>query len=256
MSIISAATAIDLTSLDPATLAQVEVAVIDSGIDASHPDLSGRVKAAYGFRETGGASELIQLDREANNDSFGHGTAVASIISRIAPNSTFIDVRVLGADNKGTGDRLVGGLRQAVRERCRLVNMSVAAPARVAPALSPLCERAWYQQQTIVAAKRNVPITDEGFPAEFCSCIGVDSGDLANPFQIQYREGRVIEVLALGENVPVAVAGGGYTRQTGSSFATPTVTALCALFLGIMPGLRPFELRALLAQIAEAKAAA
>jgi subtilisin family serine protease len=251
MSRLSQAVGLDFSSIDHTTLAPVEVAVIDSGIDASHPDLVGRVKAAYSLNETSGRVEMVQLDCKANNDAFGHGTAVASIICRVAPNAVVTDIRVLGADNKGTGDRLVGGLRAAVRSRCRLINMSIAAPATVAPALGALCDRAWYQRQTVVAAKRNVPITNEGFPAEFANCIGVDSGKLASPYDIQFRDGRMIELAALGEDVPVAVAGGGYTSMTGTSFATPTVTALCALLLGRMPDLTPFEVRTLLKEIAE-----
>jgi len=237
--------------MDPATLSPVEVAIIDSGIDATHPDLVGRIKAAHSVKEEGGRVQVIGLDPQANNDAFGHGTAVASIICRLAPNAVLTDFQVLGADNRGTGGRLVGGLRAAVRSRCALINMSIAAPANIVPMLAPLCERAWYKGKTIVASKRNVPISDEGFPAEFSSCIGVDSGRLVTPYAMRFRDGRVIEITALGEDVPVAVAGGGYTTVTGTSFATPTVTGLCALLLGRVPDLRPFEVRTLLRDMAD-----
>jgi subtilisin family serine protease len=143
-----------------------------------------------------------------------------------------------------------------VREKFPIINMSLACPAKHAPELAKLCERAWYQGQLIVAAKRNVPITDDGFPAEFASCLGVDTAALASPFDFQFRDRGRIEMVALGENVPTTGLGGGYTTMTGTSFATPTVSALCARLLGAYPALRPFELRALLRTAALRQAAA
>jgi subtilisin len=52
--------------------------------------------------------------------------------------------------------------------------------------------------------------------------------------------------VAPGENVTVAVPGGGYTTKHGTSYATPAVSALCAVLLGAFPGLLPFEVRAAL----------
>jgi subtilisin family serine protease len=51
---------------------------------------------------------------------------------------------------------------------------------------------------------------------------------------------------AIGEDVPAAAPNGGYTRLTGTSFATPMVSALCARLLGAFPALQPFEVRSVL----------
>jgi subtilisin family serine protease len=243
---LAAALRISLESVDAQRLTPVDVAVIDSGVDASHPDLMGRIAQAYRFEDAAGRQRPVAMSISENNDSFGHGTGVASIVSRFAPNTRLMDLRVLDAGNKGSGEALVEALRLAVEQNWKLINMSIACPARFAPELMRLCERAYYKGQVIVAAKRNVPITDEGLPAEFSTCIGVDTMRFDSPFRFEFHDGRIIEMCALGENVLAAAPNGGYTRLTGTSFATPMVTALCARLLGNFPMLRPFEVRSAL----------
>ena len=236
------AIAVSLTELATRTLVPVDVAVIDSGVDATHPALAGRVASARRIEQ----GEPVELTVPENNDTYGHGTGVASIIARVAPNARIVDIRVLQPGNKGSADDLVVGLRTAVRARVAVINMSLAAPTKSAPRLQPLCERAFYQDQVIVAARRNMPFGDEGIPAEFASVLGVGRGALPQPIALQFNPRKTIELDAPGDNIPVAAAGGGYTEMTGTSFATPMVSAVCALLLGAFPGLRPHEIRTIL----------
>lgn len=229
----------------------VEVAILDSGIDATHADLSGRVVAAYSIDAEGDEPQITEHVTPANRDAFGHGTAVASIIARLAPNARLVDVRVLEPGNQGTGAALVAGLRLVIERRCRLVNMSLAATARFAPGLGELCEKAYRQNQIVIASKRNMPYTDLGFPAEFSSCVSVDRDNFPTPYHIRFLEENPIEYAAHGDEVVCAVPGGGYTTMTGTSFATPTVTGLCALLLGVFPDLRSFELKTILKALSD-----
>jgi len=64
--------------------------------------------------------------------------------------------------------------------------------------------------------------------------------------ELRYRAGEVIEYVASGEGIRMAVPGGGHTIRTGTSYAAPLVSGLCALLLGVRPDLRPFEVKALL----------
>ena len=230
-----------LNELAAGPLEPVDVAVIDSGIDATHPDLLGRVVGACRIEN----KARIEVETPGNNDTFGHGTGVASIIARTAPNARLFDIRVLQPGNKGSGDDLLAGLQLAVRLRYRVINMSLAVSAKFVPELRASCEHAYYQDQVVVAARRNMPISDDGFPAEFASVIGVDNGEVA-PMALRYRPKRTIEVEALGDAVTVAAAGGGYTAMSGTSFATPLVSGICALLLGAFPALRPYEVRAVI----------
>jgi subtilisin len=227
-------------------LAPVDVAILDSGIDATHADLAGSEISTFRVEAGEGAPSVIKIPERINNDTYGHGTAVASIIARIAPNARFIDLRVLDPKNAGTGDALIAALDMVLTNKWRVINMSLAASAAVGRRLSPYCERAYYQNQIIVAAQRNFPIEDNGFPAEFSSSIGVDFEAFKAPFELHYRGGRPIEYIAPGDQVTVAAPGGGYTVMTGTSFATPAVAGLCALLLGAYRGLHPFELKTVL----------
>jgi subtilisin len=232
-------------------LAPVPVAVLDSGIDATHPDLAGRIEAAYGVEQAGGEFRVVEAPIPGNHDLYGHGTAVAGIICGLAPNARIIDLRVLDAQNVGAGEALVAGLRFAVAQKFRILNLSLAAKAAFAAKLRPLCETAYRQNQLVIAARRNMPLTDEGFPAEFSSSIGVDLGKFVDLFHLRFRPDHAIEFIAHGEEVVVAAAGGGYTTMTGTSFATPAVSGLCALLTGAFPDLRPFEVKSILRWFAD-----
>jgi subtilisin family serine protease len=235
-----------LQELASRELAPVEVAVVDSGVDATHPDLAGRVVRAYRAEVVGDEATLTEQPVGENLDAYGHGTAVASIVARVAPNARIVDIRVLNPGNVGAGKALLRGFEHAVESQIRVVNLSLAATATFASALHALCERAYRANQVIVAAKRNMPLADNGFPAELSSCISVDIGRVAHALEVQYREDHPIEFAGYGENVPCAAAGGGYTTMTGTSFASPAVSGLCALLVGAYPSLRPFDLKSLL----------
>jgi subtilisin family serine protease len=240
---LAAALRLSPAGLKAAATAPVDVAILDSGIDATHPDLAGRVVRAVSIED----GALQERDPAGANDVLGHGTAVGGIVAGIAPNARLIDIRVLRGDRLGTGTDLLAGLRLAVEARWRVLNLSLATPARFAPELGRLCERAFYQDQVVAAARRNFPVSDEGLPAEFAACIGVDTGRALRAPQIRYSAGRSIEMEAAGDAVQVAASGGGYTTMTGTSFATPVVSGVCALLLGAFPTLHTIELRAILA---------
>jgi subtilisin family serine protease len=224
----------------------VAVAVIDSGIDAGHRELKGRVDRAVRIEPAPRGHRVVESSRRGNADVYGHGTAVASIIARIAPNARLVDVRVLDARNLCTGETLLAGFRFAVEAGFPVVNMSLAARARFMTPLSRLCEKAYRRNQLVVAAKRNMPLVDNGFPAELSSCIGVDMGRHASAFELLFRRAEIIQFVAHGDRVRVAAAGGGRTTMSGTSFAAPAVSGLCALLLGAHPDLCPFDVKALL----------
>jgi subtilisin family serine protease len=246
-----AALKVSLEQLRRRRLAPVTVAVVDSGIDATHPALRGRIVRAMCIAEARGKCRVRKVAVPRNHDVYGHGTAVSSIIAKIAPNARFIDVRVLDDRNACSGETLIAGFRQAIEEGARIINMSLACHARFAPELAALCETAYRRNQLIVASKRNMPLVDNGFPAELSSCIGVDVGRFSTPLHIMFRDNHVIQFVAHGEAVVVPAAGGGTTTVTGTSFATPAVSGLCALLVGANPDLQPFDLKSLLRAFAD-----
>ncbi len=233
-------------SLVDRPLEPVTIAVLDSGIDCTHPDLAGRVIRAVRVELVDGKPAIVEGETDSNNDVYGHGTAVASIACGLSPNAQIIDVKVLGEGRLGTGAALIVGLRFAIEARASVINMSLTAGPEFAGRLHALCEQAYRQGQVVVAATRNMPLADHGFPAELSSVVSVDQRRMESLFRIHYRRTHPIEYAAHGEEVTVAAAGGGHTTKTGTSFATPAVSGLCALWLGAFPGLRPFEIKSLL----------
>jgi len=223
-------------------LQTVDVAILDSGIDATHPDLASRVTKAYGAELDHGRYQMVERE-PGSHDAFGHGTAVASIIARMAPNARLVDYAILGRDNTGAGAALVAALAHAVDAGHRVINMSLAAKGEFATQLHPLCETAYRRGIVIVAAKRNMPLSDQGFPAEFTSVVSVDRAKFATPDELRYVPGKVIEFVGHGDDVVVAAPGGMHTTKTGTSFATPAVAGIVAKLLGAYPELRPFQVK-------------
>jgi len=243
-------------SVRESAVAPVAVAVLDSGVDGSHPDLLGRIAAAVAVEFEDGKPVVRERRPLDNNDGFGHGTAVAGIIAAIAPNAQIYDVCVLGGKPDCAAEKMLAGFEYALGQPWRLINMSLAAASRLRPRLIELCERAYFQEQIVVAARRNLSVDDDGFPASFSSCIGVDRGRYDSPFDYVFRRRTPVEFEARGEDVVVPARGGGYTTVTGTSIATPTVCALCALLLGAYPERTSFELKTALRDLANSSAGA
>src|SRR5690349_13171609 len=78
----------------------VSVAIVDSGIDALHPDLAGRVASSVEARID---NKKVVFDPSDEGDSAGHGTACAGIIAGIAPDAELHSIKVLGAGGLGDG---------------------------------------------------------------------------------------------------------------------------------------------------------
>src|SRR5206468_863389 len=106
--------AVSLDDLSPewawggATGRGVRVAIIDSGVEADHPDLKGCVDAAGGVAFTLDAEGNVVETPGEHEDSFGHATACAGIVHELAPEARITSVKVLGA---GLGGRAAAFLR-------------------------------------------------------------------------------------------------------------------------------------------------
>lgn len=229
-------------------LRPVKVAVIDSGIDSTHEVLRKKVAGAWEFQEENGTIVQKALPQNHNNDAAGHGTAVASIIAKIAPNVRILDFKVLNSTFSGTGKIMLAGLKAAIESDAKIINMSLVCLAKYRNEIAQLLEQAYQKHKIVIASKRNtVKSGDLGFPAELSSCISVDNHSYENnPYYIEHIDEQPIEFAAHGENVLAALHGGGYYRLTGTSFATPMVSGNAALLLGKYPELELFEIKAIL----------
>ena len=217
----------------------IRVAVIDTGIDASHPELAGRVALARNFVD--GDARRFARDR--------HGTAVAGIISSIANNRQGIvgvapSARLLALKACWEADAgeahcnsftLAQALTVAIEAGARVVNLSLGGPAD--PLLTQLVEHALARDTVIVAA---VPPGGAlgGFPVGVPGVMAVDVAGVAAP-----RSGVL---LAPGREVITLVPGGHYDFVSGSSLAAAHVSGAVALVLAEQPALSAREVGALL----------
>jgi subtilisin family serine protease len=225
----------------------VRVAVVDSGIDTQHPDLIGKVKESV---EAVPEEGKINFHPSTSGDQAGHGTACAGIITSIAPDVELYSVKVLGPNASGSGDMFLVGLDYAIKQKFRVVNLSLGTTKRdyFGP-LHDLLDRAYHAGCIIVAAANNLPYPS--YPSIFSSSlVSVVKRAGGDPFNFGYRYGHIIELVAPGVQVQTTWPGGGYRQLTGNSFACPYIAGIIALILEAYPDLTPFQVKTILYAIA------
>lgn len=229
-------------ALGGATGAGVDVCILDSGVDASHPRV-GRIESAHAIRLGDDDEPIAEPDDEG--DLCGHGTACAGIVRSLAPDARIHSVRVLGAGFTGSGRVLLAGLRWAIDQGYDVINMSLSTTKRVfGDTLRELADGAYFSNSVVVASAHNMPV--ESYPWRFASVISVGSHEEADPFVYYANPTPPVEFFGRGVDVDVAWLDGGSIRATGNSFATPAIAAIAALMLSKHPGLTPFQLKTLL----------
>ena len=229
------------------TGAGVRVCILDSGIESAHP-MVGEVEGAVAFNR--GEEDEVELEQDTEGDLCGHGTACAGIVRSLAPECSLFSARVLGAGFKGSGPVLLEGLRWAVEQGFDVINMSLSTTKRqFAGLLHELADTAYFRRTVLVASAHNMPV--ESYPWRFSSVISVGSHEERDPLTFFYNPSPPVEFGAWGVDVPMAWKDGGSTVATGNSFAAPHVAGMVALILAKHPGLAPFEVKAILAAVAD-----
>lgn len=233
-------------ALGDSTGAGARVCVLDSGIDADHPDVGGVDRAVAIVPGEDGYAKVVDDDA---GDVFGHGTGCAGIIRAIAPDTSISSVRVLGADNKGSGAAILAGLRWAIEEGYDVVNLSLASTSeRTRSFLYGMTDKAYFRRSVLVASAHNLGI--ESWPWQFASVISVGSHDGDGPLQLFANTDPPVEFFARGVDIRVPWIGGGHMTVSGNSFAAAHVSAICALIRAKHPELTPFQVKSVLHSIA------
>ncbi|MDP9271100.1 MAG: S8 family serine peptidase [Chloroflexota bacterium] len=228
--------------------AGVSVAIIDSGVEGSHPAVQGRLKELWSVEMRDGEAVVVEDNQGA--DLFGHGTACAGIIVGMAPEVDIISIRVLGSDLKGKGAAFAEALEKAIARPVGVANLSLSSKSdALFPVFHELADEAYFHNVVLVSAANNVP--GPSYPSLFSSVISVAAHGEPDPWRFYYNPSPPVEFGAWGVDVPVAWRDGGQTVATGNSFAAPHIAALVALILSKHPGLAPFEVKAILAAVAD-----
>ncbi len=224
----------------------VKVAVIDSGIDATHPDI-GSVQGYVAITEDENG-ELV-YDTAPHEDSTGHGTACAGVIRALAPDCELYSIKVLGAGLTGTGKAFLTGLRWALETGIHVCNLSLGTKKReYFAAFHELADEAYFKNIVLVAAANNSPIPS--FPSLYSSVISVASHDVPDQYTFYYNPNPPVEFGARGIDVPVPWRNGKRRTSTGNSFAAPHISGLVTKILGKHPDLTVFQVKTILRELA------
>jgi len=229
-----------------ATGSRILVAVIDSGVDSSHPDLAGAVAANF----------------DAATDAASphpHGTAMAGAIAAhrtvlgVAPRVGLLTVRAFGEGTgsaEGTTFNIIKGLDWAAAQGARIVNMSFAGPPD--PRLHDALARAARKGMVLVATAGNAGAKSPPlYPAADPSVIAVTATDPDDALFTGAIRGDHIAVAAPGVDVLVPAPDAAYQLTTGTSVAAAEVSGVVALLMERNPALRPADVRAILMRTAK-----
>ncbi len=221
----------------------VWVAVVDSGVDAAHPAVRTVERAAaFGWDRD---AEEVTVEEGPHEDLFGHGTACAGIIRRAAPDASLLSVRVLGQRLSGKGVIFAEGLRWAIDQGARVINLSLSTGREDYFGLfHEIADEAAFAGVVLVCAVNNVPAPT--YPGQFSSVISVAAHDADDPFSLDANPSPPVDFGAPGIDLEVPWLQGGTIVTTGNSFAAPHVAGLVARLLSKHPHLTPYEVKTVL----------
>jgi len=220
------------------TGAGVRVAILDTGVLARHPALIGHLTPGYNaFRPNTAPDDLPDGD---TNAAVGHGTMIAGLVARLAPDAKILPVRVLNGDGIGTIFSVVAGIHYAVKHGARVINMSFGA-TQPSDALEQAVEEAIDAGVVIVAAAGNSNTNAPYYPASLGNILTVASVESNNVKSIYSNYGEDVAVVAPGTGIRSTYWNGGYANWTGTSFAAPFATATAALVCALNPHAQPSQ---------------
>ena len=228
----------------------INVAVIDTGIQADHPDLQANIKGGVNF---------VPTARSWNDDN-GHGTHVAGTIAALnnaigvvgaAPNVNLYAVKVLDRTGRGLWSYVVNGINWAVSTHSdadssndiNVITMSLggsSAPVELENAVN----NAYNAGIVIVAAAGNegdgnIQTTEISYPAAYSNVIAVGAIDSNENAPYWSNTGSYVDFVAPGVSIYSTYKRSTYATMSGTSMATPHVTATVALLLSVYPNLGP-----------------
>ena len=218
------------------TGAGVNIAVLDTGIDADHPDLYANVKGGINFVS-------IPAWKRANptkwDDDNGHGTHVAGTIAAmdndigvigVAPDASLYGVKVLDRSGSGYLSDIIAGIDWAKNNNMDIITMSLGASLDVL-SFETACNNAYDAGVVIVAAAGNNDGGAVSWPAAYSSVIAVSATDSNDNLASYSNKGSQVELAAPGSGIYSTYKGGIYGTMSGTSMATPHVTGVAALVI-------------------------
>ncbi|AWB45393.1 peptidase S8 [Paenibacillus sp. CAA11] len=218
----------------------VIVAVVDTGVDLNHPDLTGRILPGYNVIKPG----------QKPMDDVGHGTHVAGIISAKVNNgegiagmtwgTKILPVKALDKSGSGTTYSVAQGIIWATDHGAKVINLSLGNYAQ-ANFLHEAIKYAYDHDVVLIAATGNDNTERPGYPAAYPEVLSVSATDAKMKRASFSNFGDYVDVMAPGESIASTYPGNQYAALSGTSMASPHVAALAALIRSVNPDLRNTE---------------
>ncbi len=239
------------------------IAVLDTGVDDSHPALAGRLEpsSALNFAADGAPDDL--------DDDHGHGTHIAGVIASVAPDARLIPVKVLEGDGVGHWSAAARGLLHGAAEGADVVNMSLGTPVEMpaffGAALAEAIE--CFDVVVVAAAGRSCDMGEDCgevfWPARHPDVLAVGAVDHMGEPEARTTGGEALDLLAPGVHVcsswPTYAGDAGpmdYRRWSGSSVSTAHAAAVAGLVRIAYPTYDQWDVRERLVQTAVSPLAA
>lgn len=237
-------------ALTKGTGAGVRIAVVDSGIEADHPQLAG-LKLIDDLHVVDSGLQ-IEVKPGDGTDIYGHGTAITAILRRIAPDAEIGSFRVLGENLASRTVIIREGVRQAIDRGYHILNCSFGCglPEHILQ-YKDWIDEAYLKGIHIVASCNNYDFTKPEWPGYFPSVITVNMARFDDDEVFFYKPGHLVEFAARGVGVKLPWNHCSVKEVSGSSFAVPIMTALLARLISVMGQLRPLEAKAILHRLAQ-----
>jgi uncharacterized repeat protein (TIGR01451 family) len=232
--------------------ANVVVAVIDSGVNLSHPDLAAHLISGYDFVDNDAVPE----------DGNGHGSNVAGIVGAalngvgvvgVAPGARILPVRVLNNQGSGTSSWVADGITYAA-DRAQVLNISLGSVSSSSVIEDAVNYAASTKGRLVIVSAgncgdnsyylngctyRNQP----SYPAAYSNVMAVAAVDSSDGRASFSTQGTYVDIAAPGVDIYSAYKNGGYTSESGTSQAAPHVAGLAALIWGENPSFTAAQVR-------------
>ncbi len=229
----------------------VVVAVLDTGVSATHPDLRDRILPGWNFI----------ADNGNTSDDDGHGTFVAGLIAAssdsgpegVAPGASILPVKIL--DNQGVGSTasFIAGINYAVDHGARVINIS-ASGASDSAALNDALANAEAHHVVVVGSSGNDGSESTAYPAGVSTVLAVSATDEKNALAPFSSYGPYVDVAAPGVDITSTwwspTDGDGHATASGSSASAPMVSGLAAIVAGLKPGASASAIREIITESA------
>jgi len=229
----------------------VTIAIVDTGVDLVHPDLSGKLVSGWDFVN----------DHDDPQDDHGHGTHVAGIAAAMTDNGTgvaglswdaeIMPIKVLNDSGKGENKDVAEGIRHAAEHGANIINLSFGGP-EFSELVEDAVEYAHDLGCVVVAATGNDD-PSVNYPARYPEVIAVAATDSSDQRASFSNYGPEVDVAAPGVGIRSTYWWGGstYGWLNGTSQASPHVAGLAALIWSVNPGLSNTQVESIIKQTAD-----